>query len=461
MFCGLYYDLIEKYRVTAELTQPLHVGSADNSRQQILVHPNDGEPFVQASGIAGVFRDAYEQFFGDAEGLFGSIVSDEKCYRKIIFTDGWFKKGSKRMELRPSVRLDPVSGTASASDIKGTSYSAGHKFEIEYMGAGAVIQFDIYIYGTAQSVNEDSDRICQIFAAISDGEIRFGGKKSSGNGGMKLTEVKFQRYDMKTVQGRKAWMAEAVTEPADIKELKDLVHPGKHLTAYTVRVRGKTEGPLLVKSIAVNEVGKGAPDYVNIRNAAGDYIIPGSSIKGAVRNRMQYIADYLSANRDDVSDGIMEAAFGRDGSRRDTGTAGNIYFNDAVVGSRITNDTMAPIHRIHIDKFTGGVINGALFSEKPVAGKINIEISVSGRKGQQDADRTCGLLLLALRDLAAGRFNLGSGFSVGKGFITVQSLTVTDGNKDASAEITFGKYMETDDPEGILTKCIRSLAGKE
>ena len=122
---------------------------------------------------------------------------------------------------------------------------------------------------------------------------------------------------------------------------------------------------------------------------------------------------------------------------------------------------MAPIHRIHIDKFTGGVINGALFSEKPVAGKINIEISVSSRKGQRDADRTCGLLLLALRDLAAGRFNLGSGFSVGKGFITVQSLTVTDGNKDASAEITFGKYPETDDPEGILTKCIRSLAGKE
>ena len=66
MVCGLYYDLIDKYKVTAELVQPLHVGSADIDRQRILVHPINGNPFVQAAGIAGVFRDAYESFFGNA-----------------------------------------------------------------------------------------------------------------------------------------------------------------------------------------------------------------------------------------------------------------------------------------------------------------------------------------------------------------------------------------------------------
>lgn len=461
MFCGLYYDLIDKYKVTAELTQPLHVGGTDNSRQQILVHPNDGEPFVQASGIAGVFRDAYEQFFGDAEGLFGSIVSDEQCYRKIVFTDGWFEKGSKYMELRPSVRLDPFSSTAASSEITGTSHTAGHKFEIEYIGAGASIQFSIYIYGTSESSDEDNKRIRQIFGAMNRGEIRFGGKKSSGNGGMKLTKLMHQQFNMKTAAGREAWMMEALTEPADPVEIDEKESPQKRLTAYTIQLKGKTEGPLLIKSIAVNEVGKGAPDYVNIRNAAGDYIIPGSSIKGAVRNRMQYIAKYLFTEEDYAWRSIMEDAFGKDGSRGNTGTAGNIYFSDAVVGSKITNDTMALIHRIHIDKFTGGVINGALFSEKPVSGKMNIKITVSNRKGRREADRTCGLLLLALRDLAAGRFNLGSGFSVGKGFITVQSITVTDENKESFAEIKFGKHSEMNDPDRLITKCISSLAGKE
>ncbi len=44
-------------------------------------------------------------------------------------------------------------------------------------------------------------------------------------------------------------------------------------------VSGSTEGELLVKSIAVQEYGKGTPDCMNIQNAAKEYIVPGSSLQ--------------------------------------------------------------------------------------------------------------------------------------------------------------------------------------
>ena len=50
------YDRIIKYQVTATCTQPLHIGNAEGEKEQVLVHPADGIPFVQAASISGVFQ---------------------------------------------------------------------------------------------------------------------------------------------------------------------------------------------------------------------------------------------------------------------------------------------------------------------------------------------------------------------------------------------------------------------
>ena len=67
------YDKIVKYSVTAKCTEPLHVGSVSGDTEEILVHPVTGNPFIQATSIAGVFREYYEQVYGElkAEELFG------------------------------------------------------------------------------------------------------------------------------------------------------------------------------------------------------------------------------------------------------------------------------------------------------------------------------------------------------------------------------------------------------
>lgn len=79
-------------------------------------------------------------------------------------------------------------------------------------------------------------------------------------------------------------------------------------------------------------------------------------------------------------------------------------------------------HRIHIDKFTGGVIHGGLFSEKNVAGSMSIRIAIKNNKSADIADKVCGLLIMALRDLAIGAMSVGGGYSVGKGILSVKRL---------------------------------------
>ena len=78
------YDKILKYSVTAKCTEPLHIGSASGAKEEVLVHPVDDIPFIQATSIAGVFRGYYEQTYGEekAAELFGHRRFKEKTSNK-------------------------------------------------------------------------------------------------------------------------------------------------------------------------------------------------------------------------------------------------------------------------------------------------------------------------------------------------------------------------------------------
>ena len=53
---GLKYDKIVKYLICAKCEGPLHIGSSIGGKEDVLIHPVDKSPFIQASSIAGVFR---------------------------------------------------------------------------------------------------------------------------------------------------------------------------------------------------------------------------------------------------------------------------------------------------------------------------------------------------------------------------------------------------------------------
>ena len=83
-----------------------------------------------------------------------------------------------------------------------------------------------------------------------------------------------------------------------------------------------------------------------------------------------------------------------------------------------------PQKRIHIDKFTGGVMYGGLFSETPAYGELTIRVDL-----EEENKKAAGLLLMALRDVGLGILPLGSGSSIGRGYIDGSELLIKEGTE--------------------------------
>ena len=110
-------------------------------------------------------------------------------------------------------------------------------------------------------------------------------------------------------------------------------------------------------------------------------------------------------------------------------------------------------HRIHIDKFTGGVIDSGLFAEKTIVGSLGMRIDVENRN---NPDAAAGLLFLAIRDLAAGAFNIDSGYNVGRGFVNVKKMEITSLRDGKKAIVDFESGAVTDSDK-LINKCLQAV----
>lgn len=441
---GLNYNKIHKYIVTAVCDGPLHIGSSIGGAEEVLTHPVNGLPFIQASSIAGVFRSCCNSIEPQlTEKLFGSaIMESTESQSRVRISDGIFTR-QVIMELRPHVRINRRTGSVASAN------ESGQKFNMEYIGAGAEFTFTIYLY-SKKDKPEFKATIDKILGVLRDGGLQFGAKRSSGAGRVHLSSLLYKEFDLTVPKGREDWsMEEELPEDAyDDARIEDLPAVTNRCKAYTVIVKGTTEGSILVKGIAVNEFGENAPDSENIQNANGDYIVPGSSLRGALRSQMEKIASYLD------KDSLIALAFGTGNDDSETENTGNLIFLDAVIGDRESNDKMPLFHRIHIDKFTGGVFHNGLFSEKDAAGDMVLKIEI---QNSNQPDETLALLTLALRDLAIHTMSLGSGYSIGKGMIKVDTMEILRISDQRKAIIFFGDAPEVKDPAGILTTAFDAL----
>lgn len=452
------YNQVDKYIVSAKLTQPMHVGDGDP--EAVLFHPVTRMPFIQACSIAGAFRGYAEKRDPKAtRTLFGSGKEDNLELGRLKFTDGVFCSDENiwpKMELRPHIKIDGETGSVSSGVIKGTSRKSGHKFNMEYIGIGSLLQFSVYLLGRKGTDDTMKDRLLELFSALHNKGIQFGGKKSNGCGQMQIEKLLWKRFDLTDSKERELWMKENKLSESEYEDIENTL-PEMHddQIAYKVKMFGECDS-LLVKCLAVPGTGEDAPDAANIRNAEKEYIVPGSSLKGVIRSRMEQIAGYLITGNPEAAEKyklLLSNTFGFAGENGIEGKAGNIRFFDAVVGNQEENDLALLQRRIHIDKFTGSVMAGSLFSEKNVSGSIIFEVDVLNRNCPEQA---CGLLILALRDLALGQLSLGSGYSVGKGFIQADCIEVLKVLSRKKAVIHI-KNQTLQDDEHVLEECLYSL----
>jgi len=194
-------------------------------------------------------------------------------------------------------------------------------------------------------------------------------------------------------------------------------------------------GPLLIKSGGEGMADPSVPDMAFVRSAApggGPSIVylPGSSLKGVIRSHCERIARTLGVPCcdpfDEKSDCRRETVAEDDPQRQpkiykrvcplcrtfgSTQIASRVRFADAFPEpGTIRTETRTSVA---IDRLTGGSKGGALFQfEAVIAGRFRAKITLHNYQLWQ-----AGLLALALRDLDAGRLQLGYGTSRGMGHV--------------------------------------------
>lgn len=418
-----------RYRVEAVCLTPLRTGGADGAVDTVL-RDWTGRPFVQGTSLAGALRDwLADRDPCQVESLFGS----QQQSGSLMVSDGLFEVAAEQ-QTRPRLRIDGATGTA----------DDGGKFDVAHIAAGSRLTFTLTWLGREEML-EQTGAVEQMLAALHAGEIRLGAQKTNGFGRVSLT-VQKRSYRMEDAGDRAAWLEDR--EDGTPLTLPTLTLGGQVVFTLTGRADS-----ILVKAGA-REM-RSSPKSGN-RNVTvplrenGRAILPGSSVKGAVRARVTAIAELLG-----MEETVTEELFGRmnrRGENPDNGLPGKVRFEDAVLSGKSQE-----ISRIRINRFTGGVIRQGLFVEEPIQSEMELRITLP-----EGESRGCGLLLYALRDLGLGLYNLGSGGAVGRGYLAVDTIRAQapDG-AEACLRFDQDRRCTMEDPSGLFARWLDAVRRDE
>lgn len=418
-----------RYRVEAVCLTPLRTGGADGAVDTVL-RDWTGRPFVQGTSLAGALRGWLADRDPDkVESLFGSQAQSGS----LMVSDGLFEVAAEQ-QTRPRLRIDGATGTA----------DDGGKFDVAHIAAGTKLTFTLTWMGREEML-EQTGAVEQMLAALHAGEIRLGAQKTNGFGRVSLT-VQKRSYRMEDAGDRAAWLEDR--EDGTPFTLPTLTLGGQVVFTLTGRADS-----ILVKAGAreMRSSPKGGNRNVTVPlRENGRAILPGSSVKGAVRARVTAIAELLG-----MEEAVTEELFGRmnrRGENPDNGLPGKVRFEDAVLSGKSQE-----ISRIRINRFTGGVIRQGLFVEEPIRSEITLRITLP-----EGEARGCGLLLYALRDLGLGLYNLGSGGAVGRGYLAVDTIRAQapDGT-EACLRFDKDRGCTMEDPSGLFDRWLDAVRRDE
>lgn len=328
------------------------------------------------------------------------------------------------IERRYGVKLDKATRTAEDQKLFDTQlWSAGTTFPLRLE---LVIRRD-----------DPADLLKQALAAalngLSDGSITLGGRKRRGYGEVQVKAWRVQVYNLLQKMDLLAYLenGDQPLQTLGMAAVTDL-HSALDVPTWTTDKRQfftmeatfALDGSLLIRSEGLdNQVA----DFVHLqaRQTNGELlpVLSGTSLTGALRARARKIVN--TVGDPDKGKALVYDLFGpdMDDERIKTPRASRL-----IVGETIIKEGVADLvqNRVSLDRFTGGARDTALFSEQPVWGIPQTEVTIALRLlNPTDAD--IGLLLLLLKDLWTGDLPLGGESSVGRGRLKGKGAVLTLG----------------------------------
>ncbi|HMQ32496.1 MAG TPA: RAMP superfamily CRISPR-associated protein, partial [Chloroflexaceae bacterium] len=447
-------QIVRRLVVTGDLTltSPAHLGSGEPAGVTDLTLLRDaveGRPLLPGTSLAGALRGyllARAAGYGETERgaierqaerakadaasqiaalLGGQKGDDDGAQSPLIVEDALATPGPA--EVRDGVKIDPSRRTA---------LDAG-KYDLELLPAGTSfpLRFELLL-----GPDEDENRarlalLAQALGALEQGEIRIGARRSRGYGACRVAGWRAVSYDLTTPDGLLAWLGAdhgwmaapaGATREGLAESVLDVKAPARDTRhRFTVELSCAIDGALLIRSEEALTSTGDQPDFIHLRDLAGRPILPGTSLAGALRSRAHRIVE---AVRPGKGQAMVDALFGRDlhAGRGDPTMSRLVVGEAAIAGGRTLVQS-----RVSIDRFTGGALDTALFSEAPQFGG-DVTLSLELRAPKQGE---IGLLLLLLKDLWTGDLMIGGEGSVGRGRLRGRSATLTLQTPDGPSKL--------------------------
>lgn len=411
-----------------ECLSPVHIGSGkvERSDMDILLDSND-KPFIPATGFVGVLRHAIQkQTTAETEeperfkNFWGYTENDDGRQSALCCSDLTLAENSSpEVIIRDGIRICHKTGIV----------EKGGKFDFELLERGS--RFGLNMEFTFRENDEVfvKQTARTIYNLLANEQIRIGAKTNSGFGRIALVKDAITLYLFDFLPDGNGspkedvcnWLLQNFSEQNAIA-VADLGEPfGSSKRRFTITAQLRLKNSLLVRSYT------GDPqlsDTTQLKSRQ-DWVIPGTSLKGAIRARAERIANTLELKN---AESFIKKLFGHvdDKSRSQNVMKGRV---------RIQEITLTPADfptelqtRIRVDRFTGGVIEGGLFDSMPIFAptddkliELYIEIENHEIEEQEEDDEFleagAGLLLLVLKDLWCGDLALGGEKNIGRGVL--------------------------------------------
>lgn len=394
-------------------------GKSDWTKMDVILDA-DGKPFIPATSLIGVLRHRIKLIDQDPE-KFNAYwgFSDEENGRHSALCCSDLCCLSEDKDIKITTREGIAVDTATGLVKKGALYD----YQVIEPGLEFSLNMEVLIKD-----GDDVEFFTRMTATIMDllesGKIALGAKTNNGFGRIKLHAARLSHLRFDNPDHVKQWFRFGVEDKdMDLPSIRNVpVLPLQYKNNFVIEAKFKLKNSLIIRSYSDHP---DDPDAVTIKSG-NNAVIPGSSLRGALRARAERIVNTLNIPG---GEDILKHLFGfaDADSNTDSTEVSKEKSNEKIKGKLIVEETLLPAYpeelqpRIKIDRFTGGTIEGALFdsmplfSEKETGNDSPEKLTRVTLRAGDCTDYEAGLLLLLLKDLWTGDLAVGGEKNVGRG----------------------------------------------
>lgn len=475
-----YASVVRKLLLNTDIQtkSPLRIGSGtdDGITDILILKDKQGNCFIPGTSLAGVLRAELETLYGEtaADLLFGYIEDKTDAGNQSLINISDIVLKNAGVVYRDGVAIDYVTGTG----------IDGAKYDYEAIDRGAEGTLHIEVTVRSGSVNnalqnsfaykhqafaDKNDVIGDMMASLADIltiGISVGALTAKGFGKIAAKKpVEVYDFSFADSKAADAWINYLQTgkmpaQPAYKADKKEIVYAGED---FIMNIACAMRSSLLVRDTDVQEKYKkdeqGRP--LNISSvqmqSGGDFVVPGTSIKGVLRNAASKIVTALGGYNNAAGTELLNKLMGFANEGEKTGSKSRLFVDEVYIKPNNVNELRHSRNRI--DRFTGGTADGALFTDVPVwqsdksLTPVNISVTVKKCSAAE-----AGLLLLLLKEIWLGNINIGSGKAIGRGVLYGRKCEIN--YKGQKYQIAQTDKFEVTGDKAQLEAYVQALAGE-